>query len=321
MLLAAAPWENPPGRSLPTVTQVCSWPDLAPREGRQGTAKSRNTIPGTCTPCQRGGRDGVPLPRHPRVPCGEGRRPGPEAGHGAGGGQQEKGSQVGSPSPRSASGTWGSEGRAGDAVRVQRLQVVGHGPSAGGATAQTRSFLPDRAPPAQGQSGPAVEGPCPEPHKHPNQLRGVGVGGLFSTAACWRCRGTALPARISTCVHIRCHLHPDECCHVRLPQLLRQGIPEGQSQWSRILPSPSHRHPAPIGSSGNLSSDRETGQGETRPRPQRGRELPSGVRCPGQSRGLRLAAGLGHAALSGPTSRIKALQDSLAVSSRAVNNC
>lgn len=38
------------------------------------------------------------------------------------------------------------------------------------------------------------------------------------------------------CIHIRCRLHPNERCHVQLPELLRQGIPQGQSQWSRILP-------------------------------------------------------------------------------------
>lgn len=89
-------------------------------------------------------------------------------------------------------------------------------------------------------------------HKHIPISRGAwegGVGGLFLTAVRWRCWGgrlrAAVPALISTCINIRCHLHPDECCHVQLPQFLRQGIPEGQSQWSRIHPSPSHRHPAP----------------------------------------------------------------------------
>lgn len=170
MRLSAAPWENPPGRWLPWVTQICSRPDPAPSEaaGRQGTAKPRNLIPGVHSPCQNNGRDGVRLSRHPRVPCGEGLRLGPKAGQrgcpgAAGTSCAGEGLSRGIPSPRSASGMRRVEGWAGGSVRAQRLQVVGHGPSAGGAAALTRSFLPARAPGAQGQGGPTTEGPRPEP--------------------------------------------------------------------------------------------------------------------------------------------------------------
>lgn len=97
-----------------------------------------------------------------------------------------------------------------------------------------------------------MEGPCPEPplpaQIHPNQPRGL--WGALIDGCMLEVLGLQAPGRPAhpylMGINIRCHLHPDECCHVQLPQLLRQGIPEGQSQWSQILPSPSHRHPAPI---------------------------------------------------------------------------
>lgn len=88
------------------------------------------------------------------------------------------------------------------------------------------------------------------------------------------------------CIHIRCHLHPNECCQVQLPQFLRQGIPEGQSQWSRILP-PLHptgtRHPFDQVATCPPAVKQGTGE------PQ-GRSFPWGVKCPIRSRGLHAEA-------------------------------
>lgn len=95
------------------------------------------------------------------------------------------------------------------------------------------------------------------------------------------CARSCSAALISMCIHIRCHLHPNECCHVQLPQLLRQGIPEGQSQWSRILsPHPTGtRHPFDQVATCPPTVKQGTGK-------PRGRSFPWGVKCPIRSRRL-----------------------------------
>lgn len=202
---------------------------------------------------------GTPVPGadQPRVPCREGLWLGPKAEHGAAQGQRksqapEKGARVGSPLHTQHHGCGGSRSGQG-ALREPR-----------GCKSRGRGRVLEELQPLQGAFYPPG---LPKPrdkvvlqwrvlalsrlswHKHIPISRGA-RGGLFSTAAYWRCWGgrpqATLHALIPTCINIRCHLHPDECCRVQLPQFLRQGIPEGQSQWSRILPSPSHRHPAPI---------------------------------------------------------------------------